>query len=383
MTTYRITNRTSGADLGLFDGETPEQALDAMARDAGADSHADSMRRLFADAGYDEEEMAAACERAAAELSVEEVEAGSRTPDAWWQWHDADSSRHSASVEEAEARCAAWVSGTSDDGPEEASEPESTLTTYRCTDGNADVDIEAESAEDAAQEYVDGGEWGMDEEGAKTTWIDVWCTPLDEDGEPDEDEREKVTITLQPTEPECSSEDGHDWQSPIEVVGGIEENPGVWGKGGGVTITEVCSHCGCYRDTDTWAQRPDTGEQGLRSVSYRAADEQSSTWARRQHESEDDRRDRIIADLDDRGAWDETREGTEEQPIPDCARWAVVYDGDDWCMVSAGGGGTPTIDLYGHESKATMAMHEAIAEYDRCQQSAIRPPVAEASRGGG
>lgn len=37
---------------------------------------------------------------------------------AWWAWHDADYSRHSSTLEEAEERCAAWVDGTSDDGPE-------------------------------------------------------------------------------------------------------------------------------------------------------------------------------------------------------------------------------------------------------------------------
>ena len=41
-----------------------------------------------------------------------------RTPDAWWAWHDANQSHWSADVEHAEARCAAWLIGESDDGPE-------------------------------------------------------------------------------------------------------------------------------------------------------------------------------------------------------------------------------------------------------------------------
>ncbi len=40
--------------------------------------------------------------------------------DAWWTWHDQDADRHSSDMETAEARCAAWVAGSSDDGPARA-----------------------------------------------------------------------------------------------------------------------------------------------------------------------------------------------------------------------------------------------------------------------
>ncbi len=95
-----------------------------------------------------------------------------------------------------------------------------------------------------------------------TVWIDVRVR-CEETGESDSD-----SVTLEPDAPYCADDHEHDWCSPHALVGGLEENPGVHGHGGGVIITEVCRHCGCKRVTDTWAQNPVTGEQGLRSVSY-------------------------------------------------------------------------------------------------------------------
>lgn len=83
-------------------------------------------------------------------------------------------------------------------------------------------------------------------------------------------------VYVPPEEPACADGEEHDWRSPLEVVGGIAENPGVWGHGGGVTITEVCAHCGQYRETDTWA---DDGRGGVcRTVEYRDADDASRAW---------------------------------------------------------------------------------------------------------
>ena len=74
---------------------------------------------------------------------------------------------------------------------------------------------------------------------------------------------ETVSVRIDPDEPKCSDEDGHEWAAPVNIVGGCKESPGVYGHGGGVTISEVCLHCGCRKLINTWAQRRDTGEEGL------------------------------------------------------------------------------------------------------------------------
>lgn len=131
-------------------------------------------------------------------------------------------------------------------------------------DGNCELEYpHCTSLEEAAKEYVDSGDWGDE---SSTDWVDVhawrrWTlgsVVIDEDSE-------TFTIEIEPKEPACSG-DEHDWCSPHSVVGGIEENPGVWANGGGVIINEVCRHCGCLKTTDTWAQKG--AEQGYTSVAY-------------------------------------------------------------------------------------------------------------------
>lgn len=59
--------------------------------------------------------------------------------------------------------------------------------------------------------------------------------------------------------PECVDGGEHDWRAPYGLVGGIVENPGVWGHGGGIVSTEYCFRCGCQMRSDTWAQDPSDG----------------------------------------------------------------------------------------------------------------------------
>jgi hypothetical protein len=115
---------------------------------------------------------------------------------------------------------------------------------------------------------------------AGTVWYDAKLYAVGEDADGDETTEwvHTETVAFEQDEPDCTHNDGHDWQSPYSVVGGIKENPGVWGHGGGVIIRACCVHCGRYKVEDTWAQRMDTGEQGLTSIKYEDADDAAENW---------------------------------------------------------------------------------------------------------
>lgn len=172
-----------------------------------------------------------------------------------------------------------------------------------------DVVIEAADLAGARREARELAESGYEPaEDGRTYWVDVHILDFES-----EECVETVTVEIDPEEPECEGDDDHDWQSPIELVGGIRENPGVFGHGGGVIITEACVRCGCARITDTWAQRRDTGEQGLRSVQYerdRYTDKLAARW--RKHGEE--------------GGREDARAIYDENPEFDVEYWEAVRD---------------------------------------------------------
>jgi hypothetical protein len=137
--------------------------------------------------------------------------------------------------------------------------------TFIANDGDSSWELEAETLEQALEDAVEAvsSEAGSVE---STRWYSVTVARYDDDG--DEIEGDAQRVTVNPDEPACEAGEEHEWSSDHDLVGGIEESPGVWGNGGGVIITEGCKKCGCQKVTDTWAQDRSTGEQGLESVVY-------------------------------------------------------------------------------------------------------------------
>lgn len=115
-----------------------------------------------------------------------------------------------------------------------------------------------------AKEWMRDGDWDTT---SGTIWVHGSLIDLGQDDEYG-DVPMPLTVEIDPEEPECIEGQEHNWQSPIAIVGGCKEAPGVYGHGSGVTSTEVCMHCGCEKFSDSWAQDPETGEQGLGSVRY-------------------------------------------------------------------------------------------------------------------
>lgn len=137
---------------------------------------------------------------------------------------------------------------------------------WHADDGNAEMEYTCASGEEAAQEYGDSGDWG---DRSETMFVKVaaWREGVTEAGEIVRIDEDTYLVTIEAEEPDCIEGEEHDWQSPYELLGGMKENPGVWGNGGGVIINQICMHCGCKKTKDTWAQGP-SGEQGLTSVKY-------------------------------------------------------------------------------------------------------------------
>lgn len=153
-----------------------------------------------------------------------------------------------------------------------------------------EIRYETEGVEKEVEAHVQALDWYPE---TKTRWVDVYAyetvVGLTESlhvvvGEVD---CGSIKVEIPPTAPKCESPDGHQWESPYSLLGGLKENPGVVGNAGGVIITEVCGHCGAYRKANTWDYDPATGEQGLESVTYLEPDEASLEYIRGKEEEDE------------------------------------------------------------------------------------------------
>lgn len=136
-----------------------------------------------------------------------------------------------------------------------------------------------------------GGRWEYHHDGERCVWVDLPADWPTKDITDEQDEHD-CSGSYSDDEPECESEGlgkdegGHDWRSPYSLLGGLKENPGVWGGvGTQITTKTVCACCGKYRtETDLgWQRNPGDPES---VVEYSDADEDSEAWLVRIHEED-------------------------------------------------------------------------------------------------
>ena len=134
------------------------------------------------------------------------------------------------------------------------------------------------------EESVRDGDWGDD----TGSWVWTGRSSCEATGEEDSHH-----VTFEAEGARCDHDDGHDWRSPHSVLGGLSENPGVWGgSNGGTTSREVCGHCGLYRTYQSHATNRSDGTT-YAATDYEPADEASLAWLTARQSAT--RRDAIIA----------------------------------------------------------------------------------------
>lgn len=132
------------------------------------------------------------------------------------------------------------------------------MATYTLRDKESGTEVTVRARDDAAAIRA-AHRWARegDYRSERTVWVDTLVIRHRRGGQ--REAIDTVTTEIQPEAPKCSAPSGHEWR---EVS--------VRGHGGGVAIACECTTCGLSMRVDTWAQRPDTGEQGLESISYEA-----------------------------------------------------------------------------------------------------------------
>lgn len=138
-------------------------------------------------------------------------------------------------------------------------------TKWKIWDEGADKIIYGAKADAAraAHEFACEGVEDLVEELGKTVYGEARYAPVD-----DPNAVEIVEVRVDPDPPACVDGGEHEWDSPAEIVGGIPENPGCWGHGGGIVIEEVCMRCACGRTRDTWDQSVRGDGEPAESVQY-------------------------------------------------------------------------------------------------------------------
>jgi len=143
---------------------------------------------------------------------------------------------------------------------------------YRISNEGVSEIIEAEdnsAAESRASNWIKDGSWDG------KFMADVTIQEVD-DLQEDIGNSWGISVEVgdDPKPPDCREDHDHKWDSPVEVVGGIDENPGVWSTGGTTIVFKtVCRHCGVYKKETAYGSQRNPGQ--CDTVEYIDPDEAS------------------------------------------------------------------------------------------------------------
>lgn len=128
----------------------------------------------------------------------------------------------------------------------------------------AETDTEAETT---AKRMLRSGEYEQNDP-PSTFRVSCYVARTGPDGQ--EEDGFTVSVDIDPDEPACPvrKDDGHDWSSDHRMVGGLTENPGVFGSGHGqVRTVEACLACGARKTDDLGGTDTATGDP-MRTLTY-------------------------------------------------------------------------------------------------------------------
>lgn len=153
----------------------------------------------------------------------------------------------------------------------------------------SDIDASARPAVADALGRATGGTWELIDD--RCVWVSVPSDWETEDITREQDAAD-CSGSYSDDEPACTSDGpgdddgGHDWRSPHSLLGGLKENPGVWGGSGTrMSVKTVCAACGKYRTETSAGSQRNHGEPDA-VVTYEDADEASEAWLVRVHEED-------------------------------------------------------------------------------------------------
>lgn len=134
---------------------------------------------------------------------------------------------------------------------------------------------------EACEKWVNDGDWSEFPDGLEVT---VWWELSDADG--DEIDYDYEIIDILPDHESLiraaakgkgcgNNPEDHEWESTVEIEGGLRQNPGVWSLGGTTVLNAShCCNCGLRRKITEYGAQRNPGQIDTTTYSYEDVEEE-------------------------------------------------------------------------------------------------------------